>query len=78
MRQIWQRILAALTVLFCKRVIVIDAVLQKEKNRVKVAFWTTIENKDDQITYLDQMHKNLLYERQEELEKRRNFIEQNN
>jgi hypothetical protein len=78
MRKIYERILAARCVLFSKRVIVIDAALDKKRNQMAVGFWTTIKDKDDQIVYLDQMTKTLQYERQEEVQKGRKFKAQNN
>lgn len=78
MRKIYERLLAARCVLFSKRVIVIDAALDKKRNQVAVGFWTTIKDKDDQIVYMDQMTKTLQYERQEEVQKGRNFQAANN
>lgn len=78
MRKIWERILAAATVLFGKRIIIIDAKLEKKRNRMAVRLRTTIKSKDDQIVYLDQMTKTLQYERQEELQKDRTFQAANN
>jgi hypothetical protein len=78
MRKIYERILAARCVLFSKRVIVIDAALDKKRQQMAVGYWTTITDKDDQIVYMDQMTRTLKYERQEELQKDLNFNPQSN
>lgn len=77
MRKIWQRILAVYCVLFTKRVIVIDAKLDKKRNQMAVGFWSTVQSHDDQIVYLEEMVKCLKYDRQE-AQKVRNFNPQSN
>lgn len=78
MRKIWERILAAASVLASKRVIVIDARLDKKTNYMAVGFWTTVESQDDQIVYLESMAKALRYEQLEAEGKVRKFNAQNN
>jgi len=77
MRKIWERILAVYCVLFSKRVILIDAKVDKKRNQMAVGFWTTVQSHDDQIVYLEEMVKCLKYDRQE-AQKVRKFNPQSN
>lgn len=77
MRKILQRILAAYCVLFTKRVIVIDAQLDKKRNQMAVGFWTTVQSPDDQLLYLEEMVKQVKYDSQQR-QKVRKFNPQSN
>lgn len=72
------RLICAARVLTGKRIIVIDAVLEKEKDRMAVHYYTTIPSEQHQITYLRETAKSVEYDLQQAEEKKRMFIAQNN
>jgi hypothetical protein len=78
MRKFYERLVTISRVLFGKNIMVIEVTQEKKGNRLAVTYWTSIENMDSQIEYLDAMAKSLKYERQEQLEKVRTFQAINN